>query len=412
MGYLFETELREEAEKYIKTLGVAGIQGRIAPDGFRDYLVKLSISVGQKSFGNINLYYSPNKKSFSLKTHELKEKSIIPELETAWASNYPSKLMTQRAPEGNQPASLMEYEAYVDGSYIDGPIGYGALILKDGKSVFEVGATVQIPTLLEMRQVGGELQAVYTAIEWCQNNHVQLISVFYDYEGIERWATGTWKANNPATQAYARFIQECGIQILWNKVKSHSGNHWNDYVDRLAKQGSQGQKTATSNVTDELSKILEKARDFVVRLQQESITADVLGIINGQFVRLTVRPRGQVDIYNTLKRTPDEPYFSNIPDLQLQQKIAALWKSFYRGDTVPADLAPKKVSPLAEVEHFYTIMAPYRDCWFDFSEFANALARACENESRLGKFALILKNAHDFTTLETVYQQIKAEGNH
>jgi len=24
-----------------------------------------------------------------------------------------------------------------------------------------------------MRQVGGELQAVYTAIEWCQNNHVQ-----------------------------------------------------------------------------------------------------------------------------------------------------------------------------------------------------------------------------------------------
>jgi hypothetical protein len=127
---------------------------------------------------------------------------------------------------------------------------------------------------------------------------------------------------------------------------------------------------------------------------------------------LTVRPRGQVDIYSTLKRTPDEPYFSNIPDLQLQQKIATLWKSFYRGDTVPADLVPKKVSSLAEVEHFYAIMSPYRDCWFDFSEFANALSRACENESRLGRFALILQNAHDFTTLETVYQQIKAEGKY
>lgn len=407
MEYLFETELREEAEKFIKTLVVAGIQGRIAPDGFRDYLVKLSISVGQKSFGNINLYYSPNKKSFSLKTHELKEKSIIPELETAWASNYPSKLMTQRAPEGNQPASPMEYEAYVDGSYIDGPIGYGTLILKDGKSVFEIGATVQIPALLEMRQVGGELQAVYTAIEWCQNNHVQLISIFYDYEGIERWATGSWKVNNPATQAYARFIQECGIRILWNKVKSHSGNPWNEYADRLAKQGSQRSKTISSNAGVQINLILQKAQEFVSFLQNQKITATVTGIMNGQFVRILVQPRGQMDIYCTRKRTPEEPYLSNFSDSDFQQQVLSLWKVFYQGASIIFEPRMTTVdSGLDEVKHLYNIMGPYRDCWFDFSDFAKALEQACNRLGRLEKCGQIIDMVYDFYALETIYHDI------
>lgn len=88
MGYQFETELREQAVKLIDSLAEDGIQGSIQPDGLRDFMIKINISRDQVIFGNVNLYYSPKKQSFSLKTHELRDKSIVPDIEAAWARNF------------------------------------------------------------------------------------------------------------------------------------------------------------------------------------------------------------------------------------------------------------------------------------------------------------------------------------
>jgi ribonuclease HI len=408
MGYLFEAELQDQAEKFILALTADGISGNIAPDGFRDYLVKISITRGQKLFGNINIYYSPNKQSFSLKTHELKDKSIVPEIEAAWARHFYAKTTSSPHPDNNDHTAPWEYEAYVDGSYTDGQVGYGTLIMKAGEVVFEVGGMVRDPTLLDMRQVGGELQAVYTTIDWCKNNHVQGVSIYYDYEGIERWATGSWKANNPATQAYSSFMRGCGIKISWNKVKSHSGNPWNEYVDRLAKQGSQSSKTVFTNADDQLTNILQKAQGFIALLGNEKITASVAGMMNGQFVRILVQPRGQLDIYCTRKRTPEETYLSNFLDFQLQQRVEALWLSFYCSETISSEEnAPQHSSVMAEVEYLYKIMAPYRDCWFDFSALARALEQVYEHQGRLTKPGQIIEMAHDFNALENNYREAK-----
>ncbi len=398
MGYLFETELREKAGKFINSLEADGIQGSVPLDGFRDFMVKINIAHGYKLYGNINLYYSPNKHSFSLKTHELIDKSIVPDIEDAWTRFFYGKQILGKPSVATETVTKSwEYEAYVDGSFVDGPVGYGTLILKSGEPVYEIGATVQTPALLDIRQVGGELQAVYTAIEWCQNNHVPGISIFYDYEGIERWATGSWKANNPATQAYACFIRDCGIQITWNKIKSHSGNPWNEYVDRLAKQGSQSSKTNSSNTIDKFNTILLKAQEFISFLEKEKITATVAGILNGQFVRILVQPRGQMDIYCTRKRTPEEPYLSNFSDTQLQKRFEELWQSLYRGETTSIkDNIPHQSPFLVEVEYLYRIMAPYRDCWFDFSDFAKALEQACNGLGRLEKPGQIIDIVYDF----------------
>lgn len=408
MGYLFESELRNQAEKFILALMADGISGSIAPDGFRDYLVKINITSGQKLLGNINLYYSPNKQSFSLKTHELRDKSIAPEIQAAWARQFYAKKTPSPNPDNTEVTAPWEYEAYVDGSFTDGRVGYGTLILKAGEPVFEIGGRVENPTLLDMRQVGGELQAVYAAIDWCENNQVQGISIFYDYEGIERWATGSWKANNPATQAYSSFMRACGIQIVWNKVKSHAGNPWNEYVDRLAKQGSQSSTPASKNTDDQLTTIHQKAQEFTALLQNEKITATVAGIMNGQFVRIMVRPRGQLDIYSTRRRSPDDPYLTNFVDASLQQKVEALWKSFYRGEeTANNKIVPIQDALLAEAEYLYKIMVPYRNCWFDFSDLANALEKVYKSQGRLNEPVEILEKAYDFNALEKTYRKIK-----
>src|SRR5215216_3114968 len=104
MGYKFEDKLRHRAEQFINEIKVTGIRGVIIEDSFRDYTVKVAISSDGGELGKVNLYYSPKSNSFSLKTHELKDKSIAPQLEELWNK--------ERSPD---QASGKGYEIYVDG---------------------------------------------------------------------------------------------------------------------------------------------------------------------------------------------------------------------------------------------------------------------------------------------------------
>ena len=62
--------------------------------------------------------------------------------------------------------------------------------------------------------------------------------IYYDYEGIEKWCSGEWKANKEGTIYYRQFCIEAmkKINISFKKVKAHSGNKYNDMADKLAKQ--------------------------------------------------------------------------------------------------------------------------------------------------------------------------------
>ena len=66
------------------------------------------------------------------------------------------------------------------------------------------------------------------------------MTIYFDYQGLESWATGAWRTKLPFTQAYAQAVSESGLTIHWVKVKAHSGNPENDLVDQLAKEGAQG----------------------------------------------------------------------------------------------------------------------------------------------------------------------------
>ena len=131
-----------------------------------------------------------------------------------------------------------QFEIYVDGSFINGATGYGAVVLRDGEVVDELSGAVDASEVNDTRQVAGELAAVKEALNWCLEHSVKEVSIYYDYLGIEKWATGQWKRNQPLTKEYARFVGACPIRIHWHKVDSHTGNRWNDRADLLAKQGA------------------------------------------------------------------------------------------------------------------------------------------------------------------------------
>ncbi|MDX2063871.1 MAG: RNase H family protein [Bacteroidia bacterium] len=136
----------------------------------------------------------------------------------------------------------MSLSVYVDGSWVAGGVGYGLVILEGDTIRFEACGPISEADSAGTRQVAGELFAVGHALRWCKAQGIGQVGVYYDYYGIEKWATGEWKAKQPLTQRYREFVRGCGITIRWHKIEAHSGNRWNDYVDGLAKRGAAGER--------------------------------------------------------------------------------------------------------------------------------------------------------------------------
>lgn len=131
-------------------------------------------------------------------------------------------------------------EAYIDGSYEHASKTYGSglVVLKDGEVIDMISNTGQNPNFVSMRNVAGEIEASMLAMKYCIDKGYKDLLIYYDYEGIEKWCSGEWKANKEGTIYYRQFCIEAmkKINISFKKVKAHSGNKYNDMADKLAKQ--------------------------------------------------------------------------------------------------------------------------------------------------------------------------------
>ncbi|MFL6215565.1 MAG: RNase H family protein [Blastocatellia bacterium] len=341
MGYLFEEKLRARAGVFIAALKGEGITGAIIENSFRDYTVKLDLSFEGGDHGHVNLYYSPKSNTFSLKTHELKNKSLVAQLEACWHDE----------PKAN-PSPGRGWQMYVDGSYINGATGYGTVILKDGAVVAELCGPVAAAEVNGTRQVAGELRAAEEGLLWCQQHQVGEVEIFYDYYGVEKWATGAWKTNQPLTQGYARTVRESGVRTRWRKVAAHTGNRWNERADHLAKQGARSAKEARAPGDEEpqatadplMTELLEKQERFIEFLMVKGIDAAFDRLYNDQFARLLIRDEdekclGYFDLYHT-RRKPLSPYLHAFKDRELKSRLEALWREF----TTTTDLAKEEAT--------------------------------------------------------------------
>lgn len=130
--------------------------------------------------------------------------------------------------------------AYIDGSYDNNThrFSYGAVILTAPDEEASFCEAFDDPALSRMRNVAGEIKASEFAISYALTQGWTELVVYYDYSGIEKWATGDWKRNLPATEAYHAFCQDAfeHIKITFIKVKGHSGDYYNDRADALARK--------------------------------------------------------------------------------------------------------------------------------------------------------------------------------
>ena len=129
--------------------------------------------------------------------------------------------------------------AYIDGSFdrINGIYGSGVVIV-DGDKKHEYKHAGNREDYAQLHNVAGELEAAKFVMWYAVDKKIKEITLFYDYQGIEAWAVGDWKANLPYTQDYVKFYNKVktAVNVNFVKVKAHTGIELNEIVDKLAKE--------------------------------------------------------------------------------------------------------------------------------------------------------------------------------
>lgn len=148
------------------------------------------------------------------------------------------KFLNDDAENSNIIDDLSGLHAYIDGSFSNllQETGYGAVILHNGEIKHTISGKSK--KYVDMRNVAGELFAAGMAVKWAVDNGYKEITLHHDYSGISAWAKGEWKTKQEGTINYKNYMDSVmdKISIKFIKVKSHSGDLYNDMADELAKK--------------------------------------------------------------------------------------------------------------------------------------------------------------------------------
>ena len=127
----------------------------------------------------------------------------------------------------------------MDGSYEKHTKRYsfGCVFLLSDK-VITKSASGSDPELAALHNVAGEILGAMYAMRVAIESKYDGLDLYYDYEGIEKWATGAWRAKNSVTQRYVQFFSKVSktLTIQFHKVAAHTGDQYNELADSLAKE--------------------------------------------------------------------------------------------------------------------------------------------------------------------------------
>ena len=137
--------------------------------------------------------------------------------------------------------SLPQVYAFTDGSFNPktGIYGFGGFLhYSDSKPDIEIRGNGSDPEEALSRNVSGEVHGAISAMKKAVELGIKELSLFYDYEGIEKWPLRYWKTNKKISEFYVAEYDKLKDKLKVNfvHVKAHTVIPGNELADRIAKE--------------------------------------------------------------------------------------------------------------------------------------------------------------------------------
>lgn len=129
---------------------------------------------------------------------------------------------------------------YVDGSYniATKRYAYGVVAVRNNIIEYIDGYSPIDISQSSIRQIAGELDGAIKAMEYALEKGDKRVVLFHDYEGIFHHATGSWERKDESSLKYYNMMNNFfkqGIEVIFVKVDSHTGDLYNELVDEVCK---------------------------------------------------------------------------------------------------------------------------------------------------------------------------------
>ena len=167
--------------------------------------------------------------------------------------------------------------AYVDGSYNKETKTYGsaAIITCDGTIL--VSKSEKGTRMNSMWNVAGEIAAAAIAVKLAEEFMPDHLIIRYDCEAIEKWPTGQWQVKNDYAAQYVKFMnKERAFDIVYEHVKAHTGDKYNEMADDMALKAA-GVKTMQERF-ETYAHTDEKISNFTLSMQYQVSASCLKGI--------------------------------------------------------------------------------------------------------------------------------------
>jgi viroplasmin and RNaseH domain-containing protein len=141
--------------------------------------------------------------------------------------------------DNNYPKDCLHI--YVDGSYntYTEEYSYGMVAVQNNVVLYIESGASKSDSAKNIRQIAGELQGAVKGVQYAISKNEKKVVIFHDYIGICYHATGFWDRKEESSKDYYKKMQELmssGIEVIFVKVDSHTGDLFNELVDEKCKE--------------------------------------------------------------------------------------------------------------------------------------------------------------------------------
>lgn len=201
---------------------------------------------------------------------------------------------------------------YVDGSYniSTEKYSYGVVAVRNNVVEYIESASAKDNSQKNIRQIAGELEGAVKGVQYALSKGDKKVVIFHDYEGICHHATGFWERREESSVEYYNKMNKLisgGIEVIFVKVDSHTGDLFNELVDEKCKE-----KLSVSSekvvekwlATNTLNVASEDVKQEILKIAPKGEKNIVVTNSNGKKDKEEIKRHEFKDIISSYKKDP------------------------------------------------------------------------------------------------------------